>query len=246
MTSLSNSSRLIVSLVVRYGIVYQSYDYTRLLPVGRLSVVLDRLGQYQVDECIIKLLNDDEASLIELQNASVNYPIGLVMTPLSNDRIKSYLDVGIDRLGFETDWLQPQMREKTQYWSEMIGIQSCFLHLPYGAKKRCKKFSARKWSIKDACDLVNKTKPPVGEISLWNISREHDYLPIGALPLEIIIDDQYNVCLGGGLPVWNDSFDGRINGILVGNIIHRKEIAYQKIKTSISKFNRKAYYKKDR
>jgi hypothetical protein len=239
-----NRSRLIVSLVVANGFVYQSYNYDRLLPVGDLSVTLDRLRDYEVDECVIKLLSDDDNRTInQIDKSQCNFPLGLVFPSTSDLRIEHYINAGIDRIGFENDWMEPSRRNKVFHWVDRLGKQSCFLHIPYGAEIGARRFSKRSWSLEDAIKFIKMDPPPVGELIFWDVGKEHDYEVMNSDWPDDFLTKNFSICVGGGLPASSVKNPGKVNGIVVGNIMHRREHEYQKIKEKLGLFSRDASYK---
>ncbi len=240
--------RLIAGLVLHENLIVNSYQFKLHLPVGTLRHTLERLQDWQIDE--IAIFNrthsfDAEKDFIQLMSGLVD---SVVNTPLSygggiNSKatIDRVIGHGAERVIISAS--EVHSAEHLRHLSENCGEQALLIHLPITNEGGVFFIGNKKMnSVKILIEEFSKRVPYSwgGEILLNSVNHDGMHKPDFDLITHVLpyFKNRCGLILGGGFSSALDisrlmAISG-VNGVSIGNLLHRKELAIKTMKDDAS------------
>lgn len=236
--------RKIASIVVKDGLVVQSFNYSNYLPLGTLNATMLNLERWGVEEILIKNITKSDSSLDDICGLIMSTPISIPITYggfiRSRADISMLLNAGVDRFCFDKSVCKYQQHAALhKSISEFVGRQAMVANLnivvsttddilvcDYSNKKIITHFSNK---------LVSELSKNFSELILNDISADGEREPFDMKIIELLakIETNREICivLSGGIGKTDrPSFYQKhefIDGIIFGNSLYRSENAYQ-------------------
>lgn len=168
--------RLIASLVLKNNIVVQSIGFNRYLPIGSLTICIENLNRFGIDEIVIVDIDASrdnrciDTSLIGKATEGSFVPITVAGGIQTTDQIASLLRCGADKIMInQTFWNNPRLVEEA---SEIFGSQCIIVSLD-AYENRCYDYLTK--IIRDETILSAAQRAAslgAGEILLNDVNRD--------------------------------------------------------------------------
>ena len=225
--------RLIGSVFVYRGVAWQTFGYDSYRPLGSIRNILKIYDRHGVDEIIVSVRSDPEASkgpdlevLEEIRSSNINTPVVFSGGISSIEDVRKCLLHGVERVGLNACLYSPQ---KVKNIVDYIGVQGVIAVIPFVRKGKifaCFNSSHREFS--SGLDGLLVDLPKDIEFLLHDADSDGstEGFSWNILPLTA---DRKILLQGGVLQEFNFQ-KNNFSGIVIENRLLWSECVIQKIK----------------
>ena len=248
------NKRLIPVIIIKDGLVVQSYNFNNYLPIGRPEFIVKYLSTWECDEIIIldidaraskRLLN---IKLINELSKNVNIPLTIGGGISSCEDAETYFKNGADKISINSLFLDNNFSSICRIVEE-YGSQSIVLSLDFiqGANNtyflydhRTKKNTGR--DIQYIFQII-KNEINIGEILINSVNRDGSKLgyDLELLNISTELINKPILALGGANNVEHflEIIDlNRVTGFCAANIFLHSEHSVEIFRSKINKFKK--------
>ena len=230
-------TRLIATLVIKGGMVVQSFNFERYLPIGKPKFSVEFLSKWDIDEIVILDIDasinqkEPDYKMIELISHNTFIPLTVGGGISSSKVAKKVVDSGADKIAINTHALKsPSLISDIAY---SLGNQAVVVSIDAKKNKKNKyevfSFSKVKPIDNDVLNWSKKCEDlGAGEIFLNSV--DNDGMRIG-YDTDLLIKISSNISIPliacGGVGSFSHFFQGvdlgGASGVAAGNIFHHIE-----------------------